>query len=102
MNQFEVKLIVNELENLKSFAEMALRVFAELREENELLKEIVEGKGERPRSTIAVKEISEDLGVSTATVTRWIIMGKIKGRKEGNRWMVLYKDFVEFKNRKVS
>lgn len=97
MNRFEVKLIVNELENLKSFSEMALRVFAELREENELLNEIVAGKGDRPRSTITVKEISEDMGVSTATVIRWIMMGKIKGRKEGNRWVVLYKDYVRYR-----
>ncbi len=97
MNQFELKSVVNELSNLKEFADMALKVFEELKEENALLKEMVAGKEHRAKSTITVREISEDLGISFSTTVRLIQSGKIKGKKDGGRWMVLYKDYVRYR-----
>ncbi len=37
---------------------------------------------------LTTQAFSKKAGVSTATVTKWLKSGKIKGKKEGNKWRI--------------
>lgn len=99
MNQFELKSVINELNNLKSFVDVALKVIENLQEENRLLIEEINRKAGRDTDTIAVKDIAKCLGISISTTVEWIKNGRIKGRKEGGKWLVFYDDFMKFRNK---
>jgi len=53
--------------------------------------------------TLGVKAVSKSLGVSRATVLRWIGAGKIEGFfRIGSKWLIRKTDFDSFINRKIS
>ncbi len=37
---------------------------------------------------LTTQAFSKKVGVSAATVTKWLNSGKIKGKKEGNKWLI--------------
>jgi predicted DNA-binding protein (UPF0251 family) len=99
MNVFEVKAVQNELQNMKSFADIAIRVIDELQDEIDTLRVALNGKAsERKSSCISVSEIAADMGISKQTTINYINAGRIKGRKEGRKWIILYSDYLRFRN----
>jgi len=52
--------------------------------------------------TLGVKAVSKSLGVSRATVLRWIRANKIEGFFQiGTKWLIRKVDFESFINRKI-
>ena len=42
----------------------------------------------KSKQLLTTQEFGKEAGVSAATVSKWIKSGKIKGKKEGNKWMI--------------
>lgn len=42
----------------------------------------------KSKKMLTTKEFSQKAGVSTTTVSGWLKKGKIKGKKEGNKWLI--------------
>ena len=38
---------------------------------------------------LSVEEAADILGLSPATVKRWIVQGRLQGRKLGRQWLIL-------------
>lgn len=41
-----------------------------------------------PNGLLTSQEFAKQAGVSTSTVSKWLRSGKIKGSKEGGKWMI--------------
>ncbi|MDD5153002.1 MAG: helix-turn-helix domain-containing protein [Candidatus Pacebacteria bacterium] len=53
--------------------------------------------------TLGVKAVSKSLGVSRATVLRWISAQKIEGFfRIGSKWLIRRVDFDNFINKKIN
>ncbi len=53
--------------------------------------------------TLGVKAVSKSLGVSRATVLRWIQAKKIEGFfRIGSKWLIRKVDFEHFINKKIN
>ncbi len=53
--------------------------------------------------TLGVKAVSKSLGVSRATILRWIRAQKIDGFFQiGSKWLIRKVDFDDFINRKIN
>lgn len=54
-------------------------------------------------ATLSVTSVSADLGVSRATVLRWIRAEKIKGFfRIGTKWLIRREDYEHFINRQIN
>lgn len=42
----------------------------------------------KTKQLLTTKEFSQKAGVSPTTVSSWLKKGKIKGKKEGNKWLI--------------
>jgi excisionase family DNA binding protein len=53
--------------------------------------------------TLDVKAVTKSLGVSRATILRWIRAGKLDGFfRIGSKWLIRKVDFDEFISRKIN
>lgn len=51
---------------------------------------------------LGIKEVAKDLGVSKATILRWLQSGKLNGFFHiGRKWLIRRTDFEKFINLKV-
>lgn len=52
--------------------------------------------------TLDVKAVTKSLGVSRATILRWIRAGKLEGFfRIGSKWLIRKSDFDDFINKKI-
>jgi excisionase family DNA binding protein len=70
---------------------------------NELPEETNTTSIARVVETLDVKAVTQSLGVSRATVLRWIQSNKIEGFfRIGSKWLIRKVDFEQFINQKIN
>ena len=70
--------------------------------ESTIQKPEVKADGKNENNYLGIKEVAKDLGVSKATILRWLQSGKLDGFFHiGRKWLIRRADFEKFINLKV-
>ncbi|OGY39950.1 MAG: hypothetical protein A2418_02175 [Candidatus Brennerbacteria bacterium RIFOXYC1_FULL_41_11] len=70
--------------------------------ESTIQKPEVKADGKDENNYLGIKEVAKDLGVSKATILRWLQSGKLDGFFHiGRKWLIRRVDFEKFINLKV-
>lgn len=56
----------------------------------------------KSQQLLTTRQFAEKAGVSSATVSGWIRSGKIKGRKDGNKWLIAEGELKNTQSEKAS